>query len=130
MATRPQFASLPKIAVLTSGELAIANAAFSASASLAAPRDGDGDELGGALAVARDHPRELAGDRVDGLRDERERGRCRRRSRSPPAAPDASRTHMSLVDVSHVDRDPVERERDRVPQRGVAGLRSSAARRW
>ena len=41
IATRPQLASPPKTAVLNSGELAIAKAAFSASASVAAPRDRD-----------------------------------------------------------------------------------------
>ena len=86
-------------------------AAFSASSS-DAHRDGDGDELGGALAVACDHAREFPADGVDGLLDELERRTRRHRSASPPAAPEASSNAHVVGGRVHVDRDAVERQRD------------------
>ena len=57
-AMRPQLASCPATAVLTSGEVATVRAAASASVCDGGPHDGHAHELGGPLAVGGDLARQ------------------------------------------------------------------------
>ena len=101
MTTRPQLASSPATAVFTSGEFAIDMAMRWAERVALGARDLDGDELAGALAVARDLLGEVArgGRRA---RPGRRRGADRPRAsiRAPPARPVANRRSVSEVEVS------------------------------
>ena len=98
-ATRPQLASWPKIAVFTSGELAIARATVSASASLAAPVTVtvtsfvEPSPSAAILRASSTHAARTAAATTGNAG-------CERSICSPPAAPVASRMQVSLVEVS------------------------------
>ena len=98
-ATRPQLASWPKMAVLTSGELAIERATASASASLAAPVTLTVTSLlapSPSAAILR--ARSTAATRIAAATAGY--AGCEQSIFSPPAAPVASRKAESLVEVS------------------------------
>ena len=124
MATRPQFASPPNNAVLTSGEFATARAARSASASLAAPPHRDRDELvapsPSRTIMRASSPQTLAIAAATAANA----GSCSARSASPPAAPLAMSTHRVVGRGVRVDGDPVE---GRVDRRAAAPRRRPRA---
>ena len=103
MTMRPQLASSPAMAVLTSGELAIDSAMRLAALREAAPSTRDLDELARALAVAHHLLREVEQHLVERA-PERGRGAGRRRRRSRArracAAPVANSSSVSEVEVS------------------------------
>ena len=112
--TRPQFGSLPKMAVLNRLERATARLTVSASRSLAALNRADGDVVAGALGVAD----QLAGP-------------GRRRPRSGPAGslrrpgPHRRRPEASSTTVSLVDMQPSESARSKVTR--VASRRTTSS---
>ncbi len=99
--TRPQLASSPAMAVLTSGELAMARPMRRALSSLSAPVTRNFDELLRPFAVAHDKVGELAADVVPARRRRRRRpGSSNEASGALPALPVAKASTVSLVEVS------------------------------
>ena len=98
-ATRPQLASWPKMAVLTSGELAMAKATLSASACEAAPRTSTVTSLVDPSPSAAIWRARLVQTPLMAATTAGKAGDASSMT-SPPAAPVAKRMHVSLVEVS------------------------------
>ena len=111
IATRPQFGSAPCTAVFTSGELTIDFATRRAWASSRAPLTVTVDQLGGALAVARELAGQVQADRTDG-------GSSRPTSTGPAGAVGEHRGGVGGGGVG-VDRQRVEGPLDHPAEQGV-----------